>query len=333
MGERTGIEWCHHTFNPWLGCTKVSAGCKHCYAERESLRFGKNVWGPSAPRQITKDNYWKQPIAWNKKAAAAGERRRVFSGSMCDVFEDLPELEEPRKRLLQLIDITKDLDWLLLTKRPENVLRLLSLAAHENLAGEDVLRHMPNVWIGTSVEDQDTADERIPELLKIPARVRFLSCEPLLGKILLDNGETSWLSCNGENRSGVAGEHACCESFAVTGHHFHGVDWVIAGGESGPHARPMHPMIAQHLRDQVVDADVPFFFKQWGEWQPIDEQVLAQIPIGSGDPPPVAAFSGVPVVKLADLHDVFAPPHHMVRVGKKAAGRMLDGVEWSQVPA
>ncbi|MBX3004126.1 MAG: phage Gp37/Gp68 family protein [Anaerolineales bacterium] len=311
MAEQTGIEWCHHTFNPWMGCTKVSAGCKHCYAERENLRYGKHRWGPGAERQVTSDTYWKQPLKWDRKAAADGVRRRVFCGSWCDVFEDRPDLVAPRARLFELIEQTPHLDWLLLTKRPENVVGMVP--------AEWQGKFPANVWVGTSVEDQETANKRIPALLQIPARIRFLSCEPLLDKVLLDNGETSWLTCDGENRSGIAGEHVCCEAFAVTGHHFHGIDWVIAGGESGPDARPMHPDHAYSLLDQCQAAGIPFFFKQWGEWTPRRE-----LPEGTQ----VTAS-----VVIADEADVFAPGYELLRAGKRAAGRLLRQRTWDEVPA
>ncbi len=280
MAEQTGIEWCHHTFNPWMGCTKVSAGCKHCYAERENMRYGKHRWGPGAQRQVTSDTYWQQPLKWDRKAAADGVRRRVFCGSWCDVFEDRPDLVAPRARLFELIEQTLHLDWLLLTKRPENI-----------SVPDDWYTDFPgNVWMGTSVEDQQTADERIPALLRAPANVRFLSCEPLLGAVSLP--DTSQI---------------------------HQIDWVIAGGESGPNARPMHPDHAYSLLDQCQAAGIPFFFKQWGEWVPRRE-----LPEGAQ----VTAS-----VVIADEADVFAPGYELLRAGKRAAGRQLRQRTWDEVPS
>ncbi|MBX3004537.1 MAG: phage Gp37/Gp68 family protein [Anaerolineales bacterium] len=288
MAERTGIEWCHHTFNPWMGCTKVSAGCKHCYAERENLRYGKHRWGPGAQRQVTSDTYWKQPLKWNLKAAADGVRRRVFCGSWCDVFEDRPDLVAPRARLFELIEQTPHLDWLLLTKRPENVLHMVPMRWR--------YFHFPrNVWFGTSVENQQTADTRIPQLKKLfLAERRFLSCEPLLNSVDLARHLTGGLG-NGR------------------------IDWVIAGGESGPNARPMHPDHAYSLLDQCQASGVPFFFKQWGEWVPLREL------------PESTQVTASAVV--ADETDVFAPGYELLRAGKRAAGRLLRQRTWDEVPA
>ncbi len=315
MGERTGIEWCHHTFNPWMGCVKVSAGCKHCYAERESERFGKHIWGVSAPRPVTSEAYWKKPLSWNKKAAAAGERRRVFCGSFCDVFEDRPDLVEPRARLFELIEATPHLDWLLLTKRPENIKRQIPLSWAS-------LGYPANVWIGTSVEDQETADKRIPALLHVPCRVRFLSCEPLLGSV--DLTRVHW--ARPANETVLVGDDSPRFFESLRGYFDNGrrtkIDWVIAGGESGPDARPMHPDHAYTLRDQCLAAGVPFFFKQWGEWVPRREL-----------PDEFVELASTPTLTLADLADVFAPGYEMLRAGKKPAGRLLGRREWNEVPA
>lgn len=213
MGENTKIEWCDHTFNPWQGCAKVSAGCANCYAEAMmDKRLGKVQWGDAGTRVRTSAANWKKPLQWNRQGmvcidcgtpvtdndcdcgqvGAIGKMRRprVFCASLADVFEDRPELYQWRIDLMNLINQTPNLDWLLLTKRPENVMQMLS----EIGSGEDgeigLLEMdwpMPNVWIGTSVENQEQADKRIPELLKIPAKVRFLSMEPLLGPVDMDN--------------------------------------------------------------------------------------------------------------------------------------------------
>lgn len=234
MGENSKIEWCHHTFNPWIGCTKVSDGCANCYAEEMmDHRYGRAQWGPGGTRVRTSDTNWKKPLLWDRAAAAAGERHRVFCASLADVFEDRPELETWRYDLFFLIEKTPHLDWLLLTKRPENVVESIN----------PTMLALPNVWIGTSVENQEQADKRIPELLKIPAAVRFLSMEPLLGPVDL--------SLRWDRLEFVPGIH-----------------WVIVGGESGRNARPMHPDWARGLRDQCQAAGVPFLMKQWGEWTP-----------------------------------------------------------------
>ena len=231
MAENSKIEWTHHTFNPWQGCIKVSDGCKNCYAESLSKRWGKDRWGPGAKRERTSAAYWKKPLSWNKKAAASGECHRVFCASLADVFEDnpaQPELNEWRQELFALIDATPNLDWLLLTKRPENIKRLWPFGWYD---GDQFTWN--NIWLGTSAENQTQLDKRAPELEFIPAKVRFLSCEPLLGQLDLSEHEDY-------------------------------INWVIVGGESGHGARPMKPEWATLIRDQCANANIPFLFKQWG---------------------------------------------------------------------
>lgn len=230
MGERTEISWTDHTFNPWMGCAHVSPGCDHCYAESLGKRTGKVQWGESAVRVVTSEGYWQNPVKWNAKARADSVRRRVFCASLADVFEARPELEQWQRRLWALIEETPWLDWLLLTKRPQNVMSLVPASWLSGFPG--------NVWVGTTVEDADRALERIPVLAEIPAVVRFLSCEPLLGPI--------------------AEVLAAAEPGSF--------DWVIAGGESGGNARPVHPLWFSDLRDVCLAARplVAFHFKQWG---------------------------------------------------------------------
>ena len=230
MGENSKIEWCHHTFNPWEGCEKVSAGCANCYAEQRDKQYhGGAHWGPNGTRKMMSEAYWKQPHKWNREAQKAGERRRVFCASLADVFEDHPTIMAGwRARLGDLIFRTPRLDWLLLTKRPENVIRMLP----DFWINFSEPYTMPlNVWLGTSVENKKEF-WRIDELRKIPARIRFLSLEPLLE----DLGTVDLT----------------------------GVSWVIVGGESGPGARPMEVAWARSLRDQCQAAGVAFHFKQWG---------------------------------------------------------------------
>ena len=244
MADKTKISWCDATYNPWWGCVKVSPGCEHCYAETFAKRTGHTIWGPAATtqRRTFGDKHWQEPLKWNEDAAKAGERRRVFCASMADVFEDHPQLPLERVLLWRLIDNTPALDWLLLTKRPENVLRMVPPFW---LSG-----FPPNVWLGTSVENQAMAGRRIPVLATIPAEVRFLSCEPLLGPVDLTPwmGEREWtqVAPGVRTRQGPL------------------VDWVIVGGESGPRSRPMHPDWARSLRDQCQAAGVAYHFKQWG---------------------------------------------------------------------
>jgi len=174
MGERTDIQWCDHTFNPWRGCQRVSPGCHNCYAETLSRRNPKVLgeWGPTGLRAIASESYWKQPLAWDRAAKKAGERRRVFCASLADVFEDHPGLEAPRARLWEIVDATPNLDWLVLTKRPENIGDMVPDVWNETPPG--------HLWLGVSCEDQPRADERIWRLLQTPAAVRFVSAEPLL---------------------------------------------------------------------------------------------------------------------------------------------------------
>lgn len=268
MGDVTKIQWCDHTFNPWTGCQKVSPGCANCYAEDWADRFGREF---REKRTIAAESTWRQPLKWNREAKAAGVRRRVFCASLGDVFENRPELVAPRQRLFELIGATPHLDWLLLTKRPENIVGQWSLWSGYAAGGaikagvpiEDVftdgrvLGFPRNVWIGTSVEDQAAADTRIPILLQIPAAVRFLSCEPLIGAVDLNHvqydGTVEYDVLRGT--MGVYRPHrGKCP----------GVDWVIVGGESGPGARECHVEWIESIVRQCQMAKVPVFVKQLG---------------------------------------------------------------------
>jgi protein gp37 len=235
MGETTAIAWTDHTFNPWWGCERVSPGCLNCYAETFAKRTGHDVWGKRSERRFFGDKHWAEPLKWNAQAEAEGRRHRVFCASMADVFEDRPDLIAQRCRLVALIENTSFLEWQLLTKRPENVQRLTDTW--------NTIGWPPNVWLGTTVEDQERAVERIPVLLSIPAAVRFLSCEPLLSEVDLDPLYPG--TVHGPDWLGE-------------------IDWVICGGESGPKHRPLDVDHARSLRDQCVGAGVPFFFKQVG---------------------------------------------------------------------
>jgi protein gp37 len=289
--QNSKIEWTDHTFNPWWGCQRVSPGCEHCYAETLAHRYNFKVWGPAKTtgRREMSANYWKQPIKWNKEAGKEGVRRRVFCASMADVFEDHPAVEWPRTNLWGLIETTPNLDWLLLTKRPENIISMIPPAWQK--------RGPRNVWYGTSAEDQKRLDERLPHLLAVPAQVRFLSCEPLLGPINL-----------GLFRLGTGG-------YGTTAPLWCGLQWVIVGGESGPGARLMHPDWARSLRDQCQatgSEGTRFFFKQWGEYAPFFGR-------------PSEWPERIPRFTFDDGQD-------MMRLGKHNAGRTLDGRTWDQFP-
>lgn len=313
MGEQTKIAWCDHTFNPFIGCAKVSPGCANCYAEElMDTRYGRVQWGVNGTRVRTSDSNWKKPYQWNRKAQEEGVRKRVFCASLADVFEDRPELVPWRADLFAMIDATPNLDWLLLTKRPENIKRLWPFGWYEDKGGPFT---WPNVWIGTSVENQEQADKRIPYLLRIPASVRFLSMEPLLGPVDLPTphvlGMHHYMTTGHQVLFGSAlGQRAeCVQCRKVwTGV---GVDWIIVGGESGRNARPMHPDWARSIRDQCQAAGVPFFFKQWGEWWPHEQ----------------GQWIGGPSID----HDT--PDNEFYKIGKEAAGYLLDGCEWREFPS
>jgi protein gp37 len=322
MGENTKIEWADHTFNPWIGCTKVSPACDHCYAEKlATARLGVG-WGPHAERRRTAESTWRQPLAWNRKAQRDGKRARVFCASLADVFDNHPSiLPAWRPALWDLIDATPHLDWLLLTKRPQNITAMLP---HQ--------RVMPNVWLGTTVENQAEADRRIPHLLAVPAARRFLSCEPLLGPVVLHDirMETAAGSGMADPLAGTFYLPGCGSVNSVTLRNAPRIDWVIAGGESGPGARPSHPDWFRSLRDQCAAAGVPFFFKQWGDWAVASHENGFR---GSGwmdqnDALWVGADGRVDKPSCTGLPE----PYAMWRKGKKLAGALLDGREHREMP-
>lgn len=240
MSEHTGIEWTDHTFSIAWGCVKVSPGCAHCYADNSSRRFGFKVFGPAqtTQRRTFGAAHWLDPLKWNRKAEKAGRNELVFCSSMCDVFEDHPQISAERERLWPLIRRTPWLTWQLLTKRPERIAANLP-----DDWGSDGAAHYPNVWLGTSVESQDYV-HRASILAEVPfAGIRFLSCEPLIGPLDLtqyvDGERSAWRALNE-------------------------IDWCIIGGESQPGCRPMDPAWAEQI---VADCDrygVPAFVKQLG---------------------------------------------------------------------
>lgn len=341
MGADTKIEWARHTWNLWRGCTEVSPACDHCYArevaKRNPATLGK--WGAGEPRVFAAGDYRRLPLKWNQQALKAGERHRVFALSMGDwLDEEVPAVW--LADLLWTVFATPNLDWLLLTKRPQNFQQRIKAAIGAELKrsgpepnnfldfmdGWAIKKdHVPqNVWIGTTVEDQARADERIPELLKIPAKVRFLSCEPLLGPVSLEAMKLEpedplfryWPLSGASLTDGM--NEPVCQRNAQTIH------WVIAGGESGHKARPMHPEWVLSLRDQCQASGVPFFFKQWGEFEPATLEVCEA-------PMRFVEMDGTDSTdwKL-DRHSEGTAM--MCRTGKKAAGRRLDGREWSEFP-
>jgi protein gp37 len=284
MGAETTIAWTDHTFNPWWGCTKVSPGCDHCYAETFDRRVGGKHWGKDAPRRVFGEKHWNEPKNWNELAAKEGVRKRVFCASMADVFDaDAPEGQ--LERLWALIRETPHLDWLLLTKRPSRIRRALPADWGTGYA---------NVWLGTTVEDQQRADERIPVLLDVPARVRFLSIEPQIGPVDLDLNR-----CDTHDRDFIGHGHPdlgdyCTECAAdrwsgelSIGHWLgdpdDGIHWVIVGGESGPGARPFDVGWARSVVKQCKRYGTAVFVKQLGgvpvldevEWRTHDQRLLS----------------------------------------------------------
>jgi protein gp37 len=303
MAENSKIEWTTHTFNPWVGCQKVSPACEHCYAESWAKRTGQaGLW--RGERRRTSASNWKLPLKWNKEAEGTGTRPRVFCSSLADVFEAREELVTWRDNLFDVIRATPNLDWLLLTKRPEN----LSLMLPVNWQ----LQPAPNVWLGTTVENQAMADKRIPELLSVRAGLHFLSCEPLLspvhlGSIPAPSGGYFDARYTGNDKHRPAGK----------------IDWVISGGESGGNARPSSPAWFRSLRDQCVEANVPFHFKQHGEWIGVDDLDSIMQP---GETYQDKGWT-------TPAERVFADGSIAVRIGKTKSGRLLDGRIWDELPS
>ena len=302
MGEQTKIEWCDRTWSPWHGCTKVSDGCRYCYAETLSKRNPRvlGVWGPNGTRVVNAN--WKRPLVWDRKADREGRRIRVFP-SLCDPFEDRPDLDEPLARFLRLIENTTNLDWLLLTKRPELITKriraALAVMPERSFSRWNELDRMygrafpPNVWLGVSVENQDHAEERIPKLLEIPAETRWLSLEPLLGPIDV----YPWIRRHAVNEEGECDEY-CCMACRLRDNRGllrdSAIHWVVVGGESGKDARPCNLEWIRSIVRQCKDAGVPCFVKQLGkspqdpgpeafDWESEAHSIMVRHPKG-GDP-------------------------------------------------
>lgn len=337
MADQTNIEWCDSTFNPWIGCTRVSPACDDCYAARSTPARTLGVaWGPGEPRRLTSEANWRQPLAWQRQAAAFqaqhGRRRRVFCASLADVFDN--EVDPGwRSNLLRLILDTPDLDWLLLTKRVGNVTRMLAEIAGDLqlLTYREWTGQLPaNVWLGTTVVNQAEADRDVPKLLRVPAAVRFLSIEPMLGPVDL-TGEWLTAQLGSYPFKGLPTEHRTKLIDLL--------DWVICGGESGPKARPMHPDWARSLRDQCAAAGVAFNFKQHGEWAEQDghkptRTVSMDTDIGETLAARCDGFISLAGEFVRDMDDATTddPYRGMVRIGKKAAGRLLDGRTHDEFP-
>ncbi|WP_175971915.1 DUF5131 family protein [Burkholderia sp. BCC0322] len=334
MSVVSKIEWCDRTWSPWEGCQKIGPGCDHCYAEAMNLwlRRGEN-WGAGAPRRTYGLDHWEKPLRWNSRAQAASLPIKVFP-SVCDPFDNAAPAGA-RAAFGRLILKTPWLIWLLLTKRIGNAERML---------GEMFPEGTPvNVWLGATVVNQDEADRDISKLLTIPVPLRFLSLEPLLGPINLES--VAWPGLQGHRvdvlRGGywnqapyALGAKAAALGTPKGGFTNHSdfpstIDWVITGGESGRGARMAHPAWVRALRDQCASAGVPFLFKQWGQWMPGVEATNAQLD---------AARSGAWVKRTGQIHEGNDPTAfsegdaHMLSIGKKLAGRMLDGVTHHAFP-
>lgn len=294
MTGKTKIEWTEATWNPIRGCSRISPGCINCYAEKIAYRFS----GPGLPYNglIAKSGQWNgRVIEIDEKMLEPlswKKPRTVFVNSMSDLFHE-NNPDETIDTIFWVMAQRPQHTFQILTKRADRMHSYLTKTNRLEELGVDVSQFpLPNVWMGVSVENQEWADKRIPLLLKTPAAVRWISAEPLLGDI-----DLKWCSW-----CGAFGNHDCYESDETTP----GIDWVVVGGESGPNARPMQADWARHLRDQCIEAGTAFFFKQWGEYAP------NWYTNKSGEKVPNSEW--------------------MDRMGKKSAGRTLDGRTWDQYP-
>lgn len=225
MAENSKIGWTDNTFNPWIGCSKVSALCKFCYAEQFANRYNHAKWGESGTRVKTAASNWKKPYTWDRKAAKLNIRTKVFCSSLADVFDKHPSIkQEWRDELFKIIKETPNLDWLLLTKRPENMVDLLPA---------DWGKGYPNVWIGASIGEKKNSEQLIKSLTAVPAKVRFISAEPLLEPFDLPK---------------------------------YGIDWILIGGESGPttQIRKLDLNTVRLMIDRAQINGTKVFFKQLG---------------------------------------------------------------------
>ena len=327
MADNSGIEWTDATWNPITGCSVVSPGCTNCYAMKLAGGRMQHHWSRAGLTEDTKAGpVWNGEVRFNEAWLDLPLRwkrpRSIFVCAHGDLFhEDVPD--DWIDRVFAIMARAKDHRFQVLTKRPERMQGYLLerpsvLKSRWAAAGASyAIPHppLPNVWLGISAEDQRRADERVPPLLDTPAALRFISAEPLLGPIDLTRLEIvpDSLDDRGElRRAGIrldALRNKHVESGLPRG--FAPVEWVIAGGESGADARPMHPAWARSVRDQCIAGNVPFFFKQWGEWGP------------AGDWPS----------EIQEHYDVLgSTAFGVIRVGKKRTGRQLDGREWNQVP-
>lgn len=261
MGENSKIQWTNHTHNFWIGCDEVSPACDHCYARTLAERYGWAKWGPKEPRHRTSAENWKKPGRWNRVAQATGINAKVFPNSLSDFFDN-KVAPDWRHDAWKTIRETPWLTWQILTKRPQNIPKMLP---------PDWGDGWNNVWLGTTVENNTEAERRIPPLLSVPARIHFLSCEPMLEEFDI----TRWL-WGPENPCEQCPQDEDCECGWKTRKELGlpSIDWVICGGESGPDKRPMDLAWARSLQHQCKTGDVPFFMKQIDGKLPIPADLM-----------------------------------------------------------
>ena len=343
--SKSKIEWTDAVWNPVTGCTKVSQGCAHCYAERMSKRLaGRCGYPKDEPFRVTlHPEKLDQPLKWKKP-------RRIFVNSMSDLFHDDVPDEFIDKVFATMSDAGQH-TFMILTKRPQRMKEYLSsenprytarkvFDQTKDRAGKfDCDLHWPliNVWLGVSVENQAAANERIPLLLQAPAKVRFISAEPLLSQINISR-YLKWPVCKHWSRDGNPDEYGKYQWYkqALISQGWSGLDWVICGGESGPGARPVHPDWIRSLRDQCQAAGTKFFFKQWGEWIVPEDGAVACRACGCTwqnacedrcywiEPDLCSNCVGKPIPTFRAVK--------FRRVGKKKAGRLIDGRTWDEMP-
>lgn len=301
MAENSKIEWTTHTMNFWIGCQEVSPACDFCYAKTQNeFRHWVDGWGPHGERRRTSAGNWHKLRKWNREAGECGVRDKVFSNSLADFFD---KAAQPawRREAWHYIEQSPNLDFLLLTKRPQNITGMLPDPETGVRPWGD---GWPNVWLGTTIENRKEGERRAVELAKVPAVMRFWSCEPLLE----DLGDLTGL---------------CLHDTAVDGRP--AVGWVITGGESGPKARPSHPDWFRSIRDQCAAAGVAYFHKQNGEWAPVYEFGVEKSE-GGGKQGAIWENDGWTIFKTGSRHgDVF-------RIGLNRAGALLDSVSHGEMP-
>lgn len=298
MGDKTNIAWCDKTFNPWVGCTKVSLACDNCYAEKWAKRSGSVTWG--GDRRRTSKANWKQPLRWDKEAKEKGIRYKVFCASLADVFDNqVPD--RWRMDLFELIANTTHIDWLILTKRIGNVQKM---STYDGIMFDVI---MDKVWLGITVCNQSEVIRDVPKLLEIPSKHKFLSIEPMLGPIELERHLGTYFN-HYTNAFQQRKTEECCN----------GIDWVIVGGETGINARPMFPAWVEWIKNQCLMTKTAFFFKQWGEYLSPSQDLNNSIN------PKIHEEEAIDSLRLGKVVTY--------RVGKKKAGHLLDGQEYYQFP-